>query len=123
MIKPPSIYRAFHIPTGKFLTEGALTLNDTFLVPKDISGNLEPIEGVRIEFFIGRFTNDGTPVYQNDIVKLGVANEFGSQAIKEGTIRYDHKGMCYFIDTRAMSTDAPPIIADISLLEVTGHAV
>lgn len=120
-MQTPSIYRAFHMPTGKFMSVGALTVDDRFLV-SDGPEKLVALEGIRIEFFTGRISNNGQAVYQNDQVKFGVLNEFGSMAIKEGIVRYDNRSMAHYLDIPE-STPLGEVHGTISIIEVIGHAI
>lgn len=80
------------------------------------------MDGVRIELFIGRFANTGQPVYQNDRVRFGIKNEFGSMVVREGVVKYDNAQMSHYIDTPAVQQGAH-IVGNLSILEVIGHAI
>lgn len=118
----PSLYRAFHLPTGKFIPDGCLTLQDRFLVVADLTGTLYPMDGIRIELFVGRFSEAGQPIYQHDRVTFGLKNEFGSMIVKEGVIKYDNKRMAYFLDTPVVEKGIESV-GTISILEVIGHDI
>ncbi len=93
-MNPPTIYRAYHKPTGKFV-QGVLGTDNKFLVGS-VLGVLE-LTDVHIDFFTGKVAESGQPVYQNDIVELSTPNEFGSFFIDKGVVRYDPTNMCFTI--------------------------
>lgn len=113
-----SLYRAYHAPSGTFLANGALSLNNMFYV---FPPNAEPVkmEGVEIDLCTGQVTESGQPVYQNDIVEVATPNEFGSATIRTGTVRYDMHLMAYVIISPEQPAEARALPTKI--LRVIGH--
>ena len=113
------IYRAFYKAAQGFV-EGALTTDNKFLVESP-SGRFE-LDGVVIDYFTGLYTEKGQPVYQHDIVKYGVLNEFGSMRIFESVVRYSVVGTRFFFDCKEMAEkDGLMDVKGFHLFEVIGQ--
>lgn len=109
-----SFYRAYYPPTRSFLKEGSLSLDRTFTMSTEDGGL--PLSNVHIDFFTGRYAEDGTPVYNHDVVEIATPNEYGSMTLEKGMINYDPFSMCYFITSSTEDTMMPT-----QIMKVIGH--
>jgi hypothetical protein len=111
--------RAFHHPTHAFVPLGMLDLQNRFYI-RSFEGPIFPLVDVTIDFFTGRFAEDGRPIYQSDRVEMETKNQWGSLFKDTGTVEYDPHLMCYFITSDAYPDQDGPLPTKIT--RVIGHA-
>lgn len=112
-------YRAYSHLTKEFVPFGILTTGNDFFI-KDPDGKSVKLEGIEIDIFLGRYCENGDPIYENDVVEVATLNEFGSATIDSGAIRYDTDRMLYYIESKEIEGGAHPLPTKI--LRVIGHA-
>jgi hypothetical protein len=111
-------FRAYSHVVNDFLPFGILTTANEFYT-KDLEGKSIRAEGVEIDFFLGRFCEDGTPIYENDIVEIATMNEFGSAVLDTAVVRFDTQQLAYFLESDSMKDAEMPLPTKI--IRVIGH--
>lgn len=111
------LYRAYDKKTKAFITRGYLNADNVFfdwaLIARD---------NIEVDLFTGKVANDGTPIYQNDLVAYDFINEFGSAISFEGIIRYDPHLMRYVLNATTTKQEAGKSYEGmLNIKKVIGH--
>ena len=115
---PYPLFRAWYQPAAQYVKDGYVTLDNKFMIMAN--GKLVPLDFVHIEFFTGiEGVEDHQPVYQNDIVSVGVRNEFGSVTLHQAIVRYYPSRMGFsFEDVDGKLAD---VFVESTILRVLGQ--
>lgn len=114
----PPFFRAYSHIVKEFLPYGVLTTANEFFT-KDLDGKTVKLEGIEIDFFLGRYCEDGSPVYETDIVEIATPNEFGSVMLDTAVVRFDPEQLTYFLESQTRDSDDMPLPTKI--VRVIGH--
>lgn len=87
----PKEYRVFNLDTGKMLYEKELNEKGFSLSPEGLPVCAkENLMNVVINWFTGRTDDHGKKLYESDVCKVEVPNEYGSVAIDYGIMAWNN---------------------------------
>lgn len=112
-------FRAYSHIVNEFVPFGILTTSNEFFT-KDLEGKSIKVDGVEIDFFLGKYCEDGSPIYENDVVDVATPNEFGSATIDSCVVRFDPVHLAYFLESRTTDSD-DMLPLPTKIVRVTGH--
>jgi len=93
----PREYRAYDLSENKMLTPEQLADKGVSIAPDGLPYfNNEPFNLV-VLWYTGHQDSHGKKLFEGDIVKVEMQNEFGSVTEEYGVMRYDPNHMCFII--------------------------
>lgn len=85
----PRTYRAYDLDKGVMLSPKELTSRGFTVAPDGLPSNAtEPLFNVVLMWFSGQQDNNGNKLFEGDICKLEIRNEFGSTVVDYGIMRW-----------------------------------
>lgn len=114
----PALFRAYSRSTKEFVPFGILTTRNEFFI-KNPEGTSVQLKDIDIDLFLGGHAEDGTPIYENDIVEVATMNEFGSATLDTAVVRFDPAGLAYFLESKTKEFE--DILLPTKIVRVIGH--
>ena len=94
----PRLYRAYDPETNKMLNEKDLIEKGFSLSPDGLpSCKKENLLNVILSWFSGQLDTNNIRIYEGDICKCDIRNEFGSISIDYGIMRFDNKSSQFYL--------------------------
>lgn len=93
----PRIYRAYDLEEKKMYSPEALAKAGFTVAPDGLPSNAsKPLFNIVLMWYSGRTDDSGKKIFESDICKIGILNDFGSLTIDYGIMKWD-KLRCTFM--------------------------
>ena len=85
----PRIYKAYDLETNTMLSTKELASRGFTVAPDGLPSNMkEPLFNIVLLWWSGQIDKDGKQIFEGDICKVLIKNEFGSASVDYGVMRW-----------------------------------
>lgn len=114
----PRAYRAFLPDTNELLYGDKLLDRGVTLTPDGLPYFASRPFPLILMWFSGQYDHEKKPLFEGDICKLHVANEFGSLIVDYGVMRWNRQTSSFFL---AVPSTAPTQNLNVQKVELLGN--